>query len=310
MQHTEQVMGTAVSILVIDEPASETPDGNGNTPRAPADAAPATAVEAALARAVAELHYVDHVFSTWQPDSPMSRLRRGEIAVADAPPDVGWVLELCDRARGASGGWFDPWRLPGGVDPTGLVKGWAAELALAELRRAGVRNAMVNAGGDIAVLGEPEPGQPWRVGLRHPLDGDALMGVVELRGEQRTVATSGAYERGPHVLDASTGGPAQGLLAATVVGPDLAFVDALATGLFASGGRALARVAGQRGFSALIVSEDGSFKTTPGFPLVAPVTHQQHAEGQAAEQPAATQTTGRRTSSTRPARVTTAVEPA
>ena len=65
------------------------------------------------------------------------------------------------------------------------------ELALAELRRAGVRDAMINAGGDVAVLGEPGPELPWQVGLRHPLQADALMGVVELGAEQRAVATSG-----------------------------------------------------------------------------------------------------------------------
>ena len=60
--------------------------------------------------------------------------------------------------------------------------------------------------------------------------------------------------------------PAQTLLAATVVGPDLAFVDALATGLLASGGKALARIAGLRGYSALIVERDGTVRTTLGFP--------------------------------------------
>jgi FAD:protein FMN transferase len=227
----------------------------------------ATTTEAALARAITELHYVDTVFSTWKADSPMSRVRRGEIALDAAPPDIAWVLELCRRAKEASGGWFDPWRLPGGVDPTGLVKGWAAELALAELRRGGVTAAMINAGGDIATYGEPEPGQPWRVGLRHPLDADGLMAVVELGGAARAVATSGSYERGLHVLDPSTLEPAQALLAATVVGPDLAFVDALATGLYASGGQALARVAGLRGYSGLIVDSSGVVRTTPGFPF-------------------------------------------
>jgi thiamine biosynthesis lipoprotein len=225
-----------------------------------------TETGAAVDRALAVLHHVDQVFSTWQPDSPVSRLRRGEIELAAAPPEVAWVLELCRRARAASGGWFDPWRLPGGVDPTGLVKGWAAELALAELRKSGAAAAMVNAGGDIAVFGEPQPGQQWRIGIRHPLAADRLLTVVTLGGHDRTVATSGNYERGPHVVDPSAGGPAQTLLAATVVGPDLAFADALATGLLASGGKALARIAGLRGYSALIVEHDGTVRTTLGFP--------------------------------------------
>jgi thiamine biosynthesis lipoprotein len=104
------------------------------------------------------------------------------------------------------------------------------------------------------------------VGIRHPLAADRLLTVVTLGGHDRAVATSGNYERGPHVFDPTSGEAAQELLAATVVGPDLAFVDALATGLLASGGKALARVAGLRGYSALIVAGDGTVRTTLGFP--------------------------------------------
>ena len=241
-------MGTVVSLAIREAAAS-----------------PAT-TEAAAARAIALLHDADAVFSTWRPDSPVSRLRRGEIELAAAPPEVGQVLDLCRRAREASGGWFDPWNLPGGVDPTGLVKGWAAERALAELRTGGAAGALINAGGDVAVFGEPEPGQPWRVGIRDPLAADRLLTVVTLGGHDRAVATSGSYERGDHVVDPVSGEPARGLLAATVVGPDLAFVDALATGLFASGGRALARIAGLRGYSALLVYGNGTTRATISFP--------------------------------------------
>jgi thiamine biosynthesis lipoprotein len=252
-------MGTVVSLAIRE--AAETAASEITSGSTAASDALADAVE----RALAVLHNVDRVFSTWQPDSPVSRLRRGETDLDAAPPEVAWVLELCRRARAASGGWFDPWRLPGGVDPTGLVKGWAAELALAELRDT-AEAAMINAGGDIAVFGEPEPGQQWRIGIRDPLAADRLLTVVTLGGHDRAVATSGAYERGPHVLDPGTGKPAQDLLAATVVGPDLAFADALATGLLASGGRALARIAGLRGYSGLVVGADGSVRATLGFP--------------------------------------------
>ena len=89
-------------------------------------------IDEARRRAEARLRWVDDVFSTWKPESPVSRLRRGEIGLGDAPPEVAEVLELCRRAREASDGWFDPWAMPGGVDPTGLVKGWAVERALDE----------------------------------------------------------------------------------------------------------------------------------------------------------------------------------
>lgn len=220
----------------------------------------------ALERAQASLRRVDDVFSTWKPDSPMSLLRRGEIELADAPPEVSDVLELCRRARDASDGWFDPWRMPGGVDPTGLVKGWAAERALDEFKSAGLPAAMVNAGGDIAVYGQPEDGQAWRIGVRHPLAADELIMIAEFEG-QGAVATSGTYERGGHLLDPASGAPADDLLSATVVGHDLAFTDALATAVFVSGGALLERVGELRGYHAIVVTRDGTLRASPGFPV-------------------------------------------
>ena len=79
-----------------------------------------------LAEAVATLHRADEIFSTWKPGSPVSRLRRGEITSAQAPAEVAEILDRCAVARDLSGGRFDPWAVPGGFDPSGYVKGWAA----------------------------------------------------------------------------------------------------------------------------------------------------------------------------------------
>jgi FAD:protein FMN transferase len=243
-------MGTVVSFLLRDSA------GTTET-----DAAPG-----ALERAQAKLRWVDDVFSTWKPESPVSRLRRGEIGLDEAPPEVSEVLDLCRRARDASDGWFDPWKMPGGVDPTGLVKGWATERALDEFKAAGVPAAMVNAGGDIAVYGQPEDGQPWRIGVRHPLDPNAMILVAEIDGPG-AVATSGTYERGDHLLDPSNGKPVNGLLSATVVGLDLAFADALATAVFVSGGALLERIGRLKGYHAIVVDGDGGLRASRGFPV-------------------------------------------
>ena len=230
-----------------------------------------TTTEDALKRAQAELVWVDEVFSTWKPQSPVSRLRRGEIELEQAPPEVAEVLELCRRARAASDGWFDPWGLPGGVDPTGLVKGWGAERALDEIKAAGVPGAMVNAGGDIAVFGRPAPGQPWRIAVRDPRDAESLLLVVEFGGPG-AVATSGRYERGDHLLapdevEPEKAQPARGLLSATVIGLDLTFADALATALFVSEGRLLERLGRLRGYHGIVVDLDGALHASPGFPF-------------------------------------------
>ena len=111
-----EVMGTVVTLSLFDESHLDE-----------------AACRRAFAAAGAVLHEADRVFSTYKADSPMSRLRRGELSLGEAPPEMAEVLDLCRVAREATGGWFDPWAMPDGVDPTGLVKGWAAGRALRAL---------------------------------------------------------------------------------------------------------------------------------------------------------------------------------
>lgn len=249
-------MGTVVSFSIREE-KSTTTDGEAARRR----------LEEARRRAAEKLQWVDDVFSTWKPESPMNRLRRGEIGLEEAPPEMTDVLELCRRARVATDGWFDPWAMPGGVDPTGLVKGWAVERALDEFRRAGVPAAMINAGGDIAVYGQPAPGQQWRIGIQHPLAADRILLTADLAGAG-AVATSGSYERGEHLLDPHSGRPTSVLLSATVIGHDLAFADALATGLYASQGALLERLSLLTGYHGFIVDGRGNIRASRGFPIV------------------------------------------
>ena len=112
-------------------------------------------LRAALGEACYALHRADAVFSTWDPASPMSRLRRGNASMAEMPPEVAEVLALCEFAREASRGWFDPWAMPGGLDPTGLVKGWAVEHALSVLE-----NATLNPGRPNPGPAAPGPANP------------------------------------------------------------------------------------------------------------------------------------------------------
>jgi thiamine biosynthesis lipoprotein len=155
--------------------------------------------------------------------------------------------------------------MPGGVDPTGLVKGWAADRALAVLRQAGLPGAMVNGGGDLAAFGSPAPGQRWRAGIRHPWCADALAGIVEV---EAAVATSGPYERGAHLIDPATGSPACRAASATVTGPSLAMADALSTAVAVGADEALALVGAADGYAAYLIRPDGSEANTAGFTFV------------------------------------------
>jgi thiamine biosynthesis lipoprotein len=245
----EHVMGTVVTVDV------HTPGG-----------AVAPQLHVALARVRALLQGYDALFSLWKPQSPMSRLRRGEIDRDSAPGEIGAVLDACAAARQLSAGWFDPWAMPGGLDPTGLVKGWAAARALDLLTAAGHPDAMVNAGGDIAVSGSPDGAGPWRLGVQHPDRAGALLAVVELDGVLRAaIATSGTYERGAHLVDPRTGRRRARLASASVVGPDLAQADALATALAVAGPEGLAFVDAADGYEALALTVDGTVLATAGL---------------------------------------------
>jgi thiamine biosynthesis lipoprotein len=248
LNRVEQIMGTAIGLDVRD--ASVDP--------------------AALEAAFEYLRDVDRRFSPWKPESEVSRLIRGDIDEPEASPDLRAVLALCEQVGRTSRGYFDirRHRPDGRPDPTGLVKGWALEKASVILETAGARNYCINGGGDVIAAGEPAPGTPWRVGIRHPLLADRLAAVLEVR--DRSVATSGAYERGEHILDPMTGSPPEGLLSMTIVGPSLTLVDAYATAAFAMGTGGLDWVAGLSAFAgcAVAAAADGDecrLVWTPGF---------------------------------------------
>jgi thiamine biosynthesis lipoprotein len=226
----------------------------------------------AIGEAVAWLHRVDAVFSTYRADSDISRIRRGELTVEDADPDVGAVLDQCKVIEAETDGYFSAyWDTD--VDPTGLVKGWAIEQASRILTAHGSDSHAVNGGGDIQLAGESAPGQPWRVGNSDPLDRTRVLRVVE--GRDFAVATSGTVERGAHIVDPVTGFAAGDLASVTVVGRSLTRCDAYATAAFAMGGRALGWIDGVPGHEALIVSGRGLVTATAGLPLADPAPARQ-----------------------------------
>jgi FAD:protein FMN transferase len=215
----------------------------------------------ALDRAFDWLRWVDATFSTYRADSEVSRLNSGELALSDAAPSVREVLERCAALRERTRGCFDV-RARGPIDPSAFVKGWAVEEAARMLVEAGARNLCVHAGGDVRVRGERAPGRPWRVGVQHPHRRDRVAAVLHAR--DLAVATSGAYERGDHVVDPRTSEPPEGVLSVTVLGPDLGTADAYATAAFAMGLEGPAWTLGLGDYDALTVLADGRVLCTPG----------------------------------------------
>ena len=208
---------------------------------------------------------VDRRFSTYKPDSEVCRLHRGEVRVEDCSPDLRRVLDACAELWQQTGGYFDVYAT-GCLDPSGYVKGWAAEVASARLAAAGSVNHFVNAGGDIRTRGAPAPGERWHIPVRHPWHGDGAF--LMLAGNELAVATSGTYERGPHVINPHDGTPAVVLRSVTVVGPDLALADAYATAGMAMGLPGLDWLARLDGYQTAVVTEDGRGFVSPALPTV------------------------------------------
>jgi len=197
--------------------------------------------KASLAGAVGEVEefffQVDRDFSTYKSDSQVSRLRRGEMKIEDAPEYVQQVWALCEYARELTLGAFDPWKAEGGFDPSGLVKGWAAEVGAQMLGEAGVENVLINASGDIVLRGGQPNDEgvkmPWNIGIADPDHTERFVKIFDVI--DGSVATSGDYEKGAHIIDPHTGLIAIGARSASAIGPDGALCDAMATALMVDG---------------------------------------------------------------------------
>lgn len=226
-----------------------------------------SAVEAAFAR----LRHDDLEFSTYRPDSAVSRIRRGELTAYGASRRMREVVTLCEEAAHRTDGAFSAW-LPEPppsledtpvFDPTGLVKGWAVEQTftrlLADLDLLGAHDALMSAGGDIVVACARVDTPDWQVAVEDPADRRRTLTTMGLR--RGGVATSGTAARGQHIRDPRSGRAATGLLSATVVGPSLAWADVYATALFACGGEAPWFTALLRDHAALLAYPDGHTET-------------------------------------------------
>jgi len=178
------------------------------------------------------------------------------------------VLRRCEELRHDTRA-FDV-EVSGSLDPSGYVKGWAAERARRILERHGLTDFQINARGDIVVRGGARPGEGWLIGLRHPDRHGASAGVALLRGG--AIATSGDDERGSHVSDPRTGARASGLRSVTVTAPELGTADAWATAILAYGEAGLKLLAdAPEGLEAFVIRDGANVVHTGGFPSISKI---------------------------------------
>lgn len=187
-----------------------------------------------------------------------------ELRVALA--DVGWERVAVDLDASTIS-------MPAGtrIGLGGIAKGHGVDRAMQVLVDGGATAALVNAGGDLKALGAKDGG-PWEIAIKHPRDRDRAIAVLPVSNV--ALVTSGDYERFVevdgerfhHILDPRDGRPARGCMSATVVAPDAALADAVATAVCVLGPEVgLELVARLPRVEALVVGMDGSVQRSAGL---------------------------------------------
>lgn len=156
------------------------------------------------------------------------------------------------------------------LDFGGIAKGYAIDIACRLIREAGVKNAIVNAGGDLRAFGS-HGDRPWKIAIRAP--GGGIVGALEA-GDDEAIFTSGNYERFrlenekryPHILDPRTGWPVEDLASVTVITAEGTLADAAATALIVAGLDEWQEVARSLGLDqVMMIDEAGKVYQTAGM---------------------------------------------
>jgi thiamine biosynthesis lipoprotein len=153
----------------------------------------------------------------------------------------------------------------------GLAQGYAVDQALVALRSYGIQHALLDTG-EFGTIGNKAPNQPWKLGIGHPRQHDALSARLAMDG--RKVATSGDYETffsadfvHHHIFNPATGDSPLELASVTVVAPTGILADGLSTAFMVMGSdKALALTAKLHDVDTLLIHKNGVIRKSPNFP--------------------------------------------
>lgn len=188
-------------------------------------------------------------YSLYRPESPISQLARGEVALDSLSDDFRDTYARAIEWRNETGGAFTPHRGDGVIDLAGIVKADAIAAAAHVLRAHGITDFSLNCGGDIVVSGLE---RTWPIAIGHPTRTLDVIATVNLDASHCAIATSGTFDRGEHIWRQEHTGPR--IVSATVIGSDIVEVDVWATAIV-SGGHDLASSAGSRGLAVMYCDE-------------------------------------------------------
>jgi thiamine biosynthesis lipoprotein len=149
-----------------------------------------------------------------------------------------------------------------------FAKGYAIALEIAQLKKLGIHNAVINAGGDLSVIGQ-HGDRAWNIGIRHPRSSQ-ILASVEVK-DNESVFTSGDYERSyqfkgyryHHILDPVTGYPTKDAQSVTIIHSDAGLADAAATAIFVAGSEDWLKTAKNMGIHyAMLIDAKGDIHIT------------------------------------------------
>jgi len=203
----------------------------------------------------------ESIFSLYRPETELSQVASGRLALAQTSPIVREVYATALEWSARTDGAFTPHRPDGVLDLNGIVKALAISDVGVILERAG--RWSVNVGGDILASARALDDDE-RIGIADPFARGALLATVSLTGSRRALATSGSAERGDHIW---RGGASTAIefVQATVIADDIVTADVLATAIIAGGGEQLDRITARFDVDVLTVDRAGNLRATPGL---------------------------------------------
>lgn len=159
------------------------------------------------------------------------------------------------------------------LDMGGIAKGYATDKAVEVLQKRGIKSALVNAGGNVRIIGKRPDGKPWRIGVQNPRKEDGIAAKLAL-DNWNTMETSGDYQRFimkdgirySHLLDPRTGKQPRGTISVTMVLNNSTDGDVFSTALFVLGAeKGLQALQKFPGVEAIFIDETGKISYSPGL---------------------------------------------
>lgn len=295
-QETRAMMGTVVTVSIVDDSLDK--------------------AQEALGKTFERMRFLVPIFDRHKGDGPVFTLNRDGL-VRDIPRELSDVLSLSQWVNNITGGAFDITVAPvlnvfrdsflntGGPPPKeklrkaisamgglieekgslrivkdgaaitldGVAKGYIVDQGLVSLVASGIKHALINAGGDVAVLGHSgdREASPWQIAINNPYSEGGHKQVIEMTSG--AVATSGSYEMYfdqekiyHHIIDPSDGLPPSRIVSASVIAPNAILADALSTSCMVLKPRRSASLLKRLpGVENMVITRAGEILSTQGF---------------------------------------------